>query len=75
MTWARHGSTDTVVEQGRFAAAKAAERVRLDEQAGRAALTVAGHSMDASECAELLAMLGLSADGRNIAEQDEHNNR
>ncbi|WP_158886362.1 hypothetical protein [Amycolatopsis anabasis] len=69
MTWARHASSPKPVdEQGWLAGVRAEERVRLDEQNGRAALTVAGHSSDARECAELLAMLGLTADGRSTAD-------
>jgi len=54
-----------------MAAVKAEERVWQDEQNGRAALTVASYSADAAECAELLAMLGLTADGRNTADTEE----
>lgn len=57
MTWARHSSP--MDEHGWSADARAAERIRRDIQAGRAAITVAGHSMDAAECKELLEMLGL----------------
>lgn len=57
MTWARHSSSDE--EQGWSAEARAAERERRDEQAGKAAITVAGHSSSADECKELLDMLGL----------------
>lgn len=57
MTWARHCSPDE--ETGWSAEARAAERERRDEQAGKAAITVAGHSTNADECRELLDMLGL----------------
>ncbi|MET9000546.1 hypothetical protein [Amycolatopsis sp. Hca4] len=40
---------------------RAEEAVRLAATHERAALTVAGHSSDSQECAELLAMLGLDA--------------
>jgi hypothetical protein len=44
---------------------RAEEAERLTEQNDRAARTVAGHSSDAIDCAELLAMLGLeTVDGR-----------
>jgi hypothetical protein len=40
---------------------RAEEAVRLAEQNDKAVITVAGHSSDVTECAELLAMLGLDA--------------
>lgn len=58
MTWARH-STNNVDEHGWSAEAREAERTRREVQAGKAALTVAGHCADADECRELLDMLGL----------------
>ncbi|MPY81139.1 MAG: hypothetical protein GEV04_22465 [Actinophytocola sp.] len=57
MTWARHSGPDE--EQGWSAEVRAAERERREEQAGKAAITVAGHSANADECKELLDMLGL----------------
>jgi hypothetical protein len=40
----------------------------MTAQNGKAARTVAGHSSDALDCAELLAMLGLEAEeGRKAA--------
>lgn len=57
MTWARHSGPND--ETGWSAEARAAERARRDVQAGRAAITVAGHCHDADECRELLEMLGL----------------
>lgn len=57
MTWARHSSPPD--DHGWSAEARAAERLRRDAQAGKAAITVAGHSTDATECRELLDMLGL----------------
>lgn len=57
MTWARHSSPSD--EQGWSAEARAAERERREFQAGKAAITVACYSADASECKELLEMLGL----------------
>lgn len=58
MTWARHASP-TTEETGWSAEARAAEQIRRDFQAGKAAITVAGHCADATECRELLDMLGL----------------
>lgn len=58
MTWARHASTSTN-DQGRFAVVQAAYKVTCEAQGRKAALVVAGHSADANDCAELLAMLGL----------------
>ncbi|MGH3431372.1 MAG: hypothetical protein ACRDQB_00895 [Thermocrispum sp.] len=57
MTWARHSGPSE--ETGWSAEARAAEQIRRDVQAGRAAITVAGHCTDAVECRELLDMLGL----------------
>jgi hypothetical protein len=63
MTWARHASP--VDEQGRFAEARATERIHSAAQNAKAARTVAGYATDADECARLLAMLGLEAsDGK-----------
>ncbi|WP_246272234.1 hypothetical protein [Amycolatopsis acididurans] len=38
---------------------RAEEKVQRDAQESKAARTVAGHSVNAAECAELLEMLGL----------------
>ena len=57
MTWARHASP--TIEQGRFAEARASERIHYAVQNRKAARTVAYHSSDAQDCASLLAMLGL----------------
>lgn len=60
MTWARHSSpTD---EHGWSAEARAAERAHREVQEGKAALTVAGYATNATECRELLDMLGLQPD-------------
>ncbi|MEQ0562162.1 hypothetical protein ABJI51_24025 [Amycolatopsis sp. NEAU-NG30] len=60
MTWARrNGSSLAHDEDSRMGVIRAEEAVRLAEQNDRAVLTVAGHSSDSRECAELLAMLGL----------------
>ncbi|MBA0127085.1 hypothetical protein H0B56_16165 [Haloechinothrix sp. YIM 98757] len=57
MMLARHVSTD---EDHRWSAeGREVERARQQDQANRAAITVAGHSADAVECRELLEMLGL----------------
>ncbi len=66
MTWARHASTASN-DQGRFAAVQAAYKLTCEAQGHRAALVVAGHSADAADCAELLAMLGLDAVSRTPA--------
>jgi hypothetical protein len=57
MTWARH--SEPVDEHGWSAEARAAERARREIEAGKAAITVAGHASSAAECRELLDMLGL----------------
>ncbi len=62
MAWARHASSPKPAEdQGWLAGVRAEEAVRLTAQNGKASRTVAGHSENAQECAELLAMLGLDA--------------
>jgi hypothetical protein len=48
-------------ENSRFAASQAAEAVLHDQQNRQAARVVAGRSIDAADCAEILAMLGLDA--------------
>lgn len=63
MTLARH--TRTTPEQGRFAEARASGQAQEAIQNGRAAHTVADHAIDAQDCKDLLAMLGLhAADGK-----------
>jgi hypothetical protein len=63
MTWARHASRPNPAEdQSWLAGVRAEEEVRINAQNGKAARTVAGHSSDALDCAELLAMLGLEAE-------------
>ena len=57
----RAGSSDEGLERGWLAGVRAEEKVLRDAQESAAVRTVAGHSLDASECAELLAMLGLEA--------------
>ncbi|HEX2133947.1 MAG TPA: hypothetical protein VHH15_20575 [Actinophytocola sp.] len=70
MTWARHASP--TIEQGRFAEARATERVHYAVQNRKAARTVAYHSSDAQDCANLLAMLGLDRiDEKNNASSTE----
>ncbi|NKQ57637.1 hypothetical protein HFP15_32725 [Amycolatopsis sp. K13G38] len=44
---------------GWLAGVRAEEKVQRDAQESKAARTVAGHSVNAAECAELLEMLGL----------------
>ncbi|MVU75996.1 hypothetical protein GPX89_01910 [Nocardia sp. ET3-3] len=48
-------------EQSEFGAARAAEKAACEKQNAQAALTVAGHALDAEDCAFLLKMLGLDA--------------
>jgi hypothetical protein len=59
MTWARHATP--TIEQGRFAEARASEKVHNAVQSRKAARTVAIHSSDPQDCANLLAMLGLDS--------------
>ncbi|MBA2310834.1 MAG: hypothetical protein H0W01_16410 [Pseudonocardiales bacterium] len=66
MTWARHAST-TSKDPDRFAVVQAAYKLTCEAQGRRAALVVAGHSADATDCAELLAMLGLDTVSRTPA--------
>jgi hypothetical protein len=58
----RASSSEDAPEKGWLAGVRAEEKVHRDEQESKAVLTVAGHSADAIECAELLEMLGLQAD-------------
>ncbi|MGH3437801.1 MAG: hypothetical protein ACRDRN_15200 [Sciscionella sp.] len=46
-------------DHGRMAVVRAAEKIRRDDENGRAARTVADHAAGVDDCAELLAMLGL----------------
>ena len=59
MSWT--GDPSRADENGRFAAAQAAAAAEFDLQHRRAARVVAGRSLDATDCAEMLAMLGLDA--------------
>ncbi|GHF79969.1 hypothetical protein FHX82_005838 [Amycolatopsis bartoniae] len=55
------------MERGWLAGVRAEEKVHRDVQESKAARTVAGHSTDAIECAELLEMLGLQPEqGKNL---------
>ncbi|HWM04790.1 MAG TPA: hypothetical protein VNP92_20830 [Actinophytocola sp.] len=65
MTWARHASP--TIEQGRFAEARASEKIHYALQNRKAARTVAIHSADPQDCANLLAMLGLDTLDENAA--------
>ncbi|TVT38801.1 hypothetical protein FNH05_24150 [Amycolatopsis rhizosphaerae] len=49
-------------ERGWLAGVRAEEKVLRDVQESKAVRTVAGHSLDAVECAQLLEMLGLHAE-------------
>jgi hypothetical protein len=63
MTLARHSRSKP--ERGRFAEARASGLAQEAIQCSRAAHTVADHAVDAEDCKELLAMLGLTAaDGK-----------
>jgi len=70
MTWARHASP--IVEQGRFAEARASERIHNEVQSRRAMRTVAYHASDAHDCANLLAMLGLDVNDSAVAAPVSH---
>jgi hypothetical protein len=67
MSWT--GNPTHAAENGRFAAAQAEQAVVHDLQNRRAARVVAGRSLDAVDCAEMLAMLGLDAAGERTPEQ------
>jgi hypothetical protein len=56
---ARASRASTTPDRGRLAEARAEEKVLRDAQERKAARTVAGHSTNATECAQLLEMLGL----------------
>lgn len=51
---------------GEFAASHAAGRVHEDAQRAQAARVVAGHATDAADCAETLAMLGLTVPNASV---------
>lgn len=61
MTWARPAYSPEAEPGGRFAEARALEKVQNEIQNGKAARTVACHAWDAQDCADLLEMLGLTA--------------
>lgn len=65
MSWT--GNPSNHDENGRFAAAQAALAESHDIQNRRAARVVAGRSIDAVDCAEMLAMLGLDAGEERLA--------
>lgn len=65
MSWTGHPSTSG--ESGGFATALAAASVTDDLRNQRAARVTAGRSLDAADCAEMLAMLGLDAGGDRTA--------
>ena len=66
MPWARSNGRSTANdEDSRMGVSRSEEAVRLAEQNDRAVITVAGHSSNVGECAELLAMLGLDAGRRH----------
>jgi hypothetical protein len=57
MAWT--GNPSTTDSSGRFAAAQLINEREADLQGQRAARVVAGRAIDAIDCAEMLAMLGL----------------
>lgn len=59
MAWTGTSSSSTYTG-GEFAAAQAANLLHEDEQKEKAARVVAGWATDAADCAETLAMLGLT---------------
>ncbi|MEU5260452.1 hypothetical protein [Amycolatopsis sp. NPDC021455] len=68
MTLARpQGSSAAHDDDSRMGVIRAEEAERLAEQNDRALLTVASHSSDVRDCAELLAMLGLDVGRRQRA--------
>jgi hypothetical protein len=58
MTWT--GNPSTTGPGSRFAAAQLASSLETDLQNQRATRVVAGRALDAVDCAEMLAMLGLA---------------
>jgi hypothetical protein len=58
MTWT--GNPCTTPSGGRLAAVQLAHSLESDRQNERAARVVAGRALDAVDCAEMLAMLGLN---------------
>lgn len=67
MSWT--GNPTHAAENGRLAAAQAEQAVVHDLQNRRAARVVAGRSLDAVDCAEMLAMLGLDATGERTSDR------
>jgi len=57
MTWT--GNPALTPSSGTFALAQAANEATWDRQNHRAATVVAGRAVNAADCAEILAMLGL----------------
>jgi hypothetical protein len=64
MAWT---GTSTSLIAGEFAANQAANLVHEDTQRAQAARVVAGRAFDAADCAETLAMLGLTVPGARPA--------
>jgi hypothetical protein len=58
---ARHTTTDP--EHGRIVRARAVEQAHSAVQNAKATRTVAEHATDATDCVQLLEMLGLDARG------------
>ncbi|WP_280400296.1 hypothetical protein [Nocardia carnea] len=55
------------VELAEFAEIRSAERAEVARRSAVAARIVAGHSTDAADCRNLLAMLGLDAEAGKLA--------
>ncbi|HEY0803759.1 MAG TPA: hypothetical protein VGD84_01795 [Pseudonocardiaceae bacterium] len=63
MTWARH--VGEVTAAATSLRSRMAEQAHNDIQNARATMTVASHAVDAEDCGNLLAMLGLDAAERS----------
>ncbi|GAA5116175.1 hypothetical protein [Pseudonocardia adelaidensis] len=64
MRWT--GQPSRTEDHGRFAVAQAAAEAESADQHRRAARVVAGRAVDATECAEMLAMLGLDGGAERV---------
>jgi hypothetical protein len=64
MSWT--GNPSTIDSSGRFAATQLANALEADLQNQRAARVVAGRAVDADDCIEMLAMLGLDVPGQRV---------
>jgi hypothetical protein len=66
MAWT--GNPCTTGPGARFAAAQLAQSLEADIQNERASRVVAGRAIDAVDCAEMLAMLGLDVPAQRLPE-------